>query len=95
VVTTLVDQLGWNGIAERMSRTPARIARLTEHGHGPVKGAPANLTLVDPEARWTVDPALLASRSRNTPFAGMELRGRVVATFLRGVPTVLDGKAVR
>jgi dihydroorotase len=78
-----------------MSRTPARIARLAEHGHGPAKGSPANLTLVDPEARWTVDPALLASRSRNTPFAGMELRGRVVATFLRGVPTVLDGKAVR
>jgi dihydroorotase len=33
-----------------------------------------------------------ASKSRNTPFAGMELPGRVVATFLRGVPTVLDGK---
>jgi len=33
-----------------------------------------------------------ASKSRNTPFAGMELPGRVVATFLRGVPAVLDGK---
>ena len=58
-------------------------------------GAPANLTLVDPAARWTVDPAALASRSRNTPYAGMTLPGRVVATFLRGEPTVLDGKAVR
>ena len=95
VVTTLLDELGWEGIAQRMSRTPARIARLHEHGRDLVKGAPANLTLVDPQASWTVDPALLASRSRNTPYAGTELRGRVVATFLRGIPTVLDGGACR
>jgi dihydroorotase len=55
-------------------------------------GLVANLTLVDPAARWTVDPAALASRSRNTPFAGRELPARVVATFLRGHPTVIDGK---
>lgn len=95
VVTTMLDALGWDGIAERMSRAPARIAGLSAHGHTPVKGTAANLTLVDPQARWTVDPASLASRSRNTPYAGMELTGRVVATFLNGVPTVLDGKAVR
>lgn len=95
LVTNLLDELGWDGIAERMSRTPARIAGLTEHGHDPAKGSPANLTLLDPSARWTVDPAQLASRSRNTPYAGMELTGRVVATFFRGKPTVLDGKAVR
>ncbi len=95
VVTTMLDQLGWDGIAERMSRTPAQIARLTEHGHVPVQSAPANLTLVDPDATWTVEPTLLASRSRNTPYTGRELTGRVVATFFRGVPTVLDGKAVR
>jgi dihydroorotase len=95
VVTTLLDELGWDGIAERMSRTPARIAGLSGQGQDPAKGASANLTLVDPTARWTVDPALSASRSRNTPYAGMELTGRVVATFFAGVPTVLDGKAVR
>lgn len=83
----------WQLLAERMSRAPARIAGLTEHGHHPAPGAPANLTLVDPSARWTVDPADLASLSRNTPYAGMTLPGRVVATFLRGAPTVLDGKA--
>jgi dihydroorotase len=82
----------WQLIAERMSRTPARIAGLAEHGRDPAVGAPANLTLVDPAARWTVDPAELASLSRNTPYAGTELPGRVVATFLRGEPTVLDGK---
>ncbi len=51
--------------------------------------------LLDPAVRTAVDPAALASRSRNTPYAGRELPGRVVATFLRGAPTVLDGKAVR
>jgi dihydroorotase len=95
VVTTMLDRLGWDGIAERMSRAPARIAGLTEHGIDPAKGAPANLVLVDPTARWTVEPELLASRSRNTPYAGRELTGRVMATFFKGVPTVLDGKAVR
>ena len=85
----------WDLVAERMSRTPARIAGLAGHGRDPAPGVPANLTLVDPAARWRVDPTALASRSRNTPYAGMVLPGRVVATFLRGEPTVLDGKAVR
>jgi dihydroorotase len=85
----------WPLIAERMSRTPARIAGLAGHGGGLAAGEPANLTLVDPAAQWTVEPADLASRSRNTPYAGMRLPGRVVATFLRGEPTVLDGKALR
>ncbi|HET8683201.1 MAG TPA: dihydroorotase [Micromonosporaceae bacterium] len=85
----------WDLVAERMSRTPARIAGLADHGRDPAPGVPANLTLVDPAARWRVDPTALASRSRNTPYAGMVLPGRVVATFLRGEPTVLDGKAVR
>jgi dihydroorotase len=95
VVDVALDQLGWDGIAQRMSRTPARIAGLTEHGLDPAVGVPANITLVDPAARWTVEPADLASRSRNTPYAAMTLPGRVVATFLRGEPTVLDGKALK
>jgi dihydroorotase len=87
--------LSWEEIATRMSRVPARIAGLSEHGRDPEPGAPANLTLVDPSTSWTVDPGALASRSRNTPYAGMRLPVRVVATFLRGEPTVLDRKAVR
>jgi dihydroorotase len=83
--------LDWNGVAERMSRAPARIAGLADHGHDPAVGAPATFTLVDPAARRVVDPAALASKSRNSPYAGMELPLRVVATFLRGVPTVLSG----
>ncbi|HEV7899122.1 MAG TPA: dihydroorotase [Planosporangium sp.] len=95
VADVALDQLGWDGIAQRMSRTPARIAGLADHGLDIGVGVPANLTLVDPAARWTVEPGDLASRSRNTPYAAMTLPARVVATFLRGEPTVLDGKAVR
>src|SRR3954471_10086496 len=85
-------RLDWAGLADRMSIRPAQIGRLTDHGHHLEPGAPANLVLVDPSARWTVDARALASRSRNTPYAGMELPARVVATFLRGKPTVIDGK---
>jgi dihydroorotase len=96
-LSIVLDVLGprWDLIAERMSRAPARIAGLAGHGQDPAPGVAANLTLVDPAARRTVDPGELSSRSRNTPYAGMVLPGRVVATFLRGEPTVLDGKAVR
>ncbi len=87
--------LDWNTIAERMSRTPARIAGLTGHGRDPEPGAPANLTLVDPGADWTVDPGELASNSRNTPYAGLELPARVVATFFNGEASVLGGKVTR
>jgi dihydroorotase len=74
-----------------MSARPAAIGRLAGHGQL-AAGGPANLVLYDPAPREPVDPAQQASRSRNTPFAGMELPGRVVATFLRGTPTVIDGK---
>jgi len=89
VATGLLD---WDGVAERMSAAPARIAGLSGHGHVPAPGTPASLTLVDPAASWTVRPEDLASLSRNTPYAGRRLPARVVATFLRGRPTVLDGK---
>jgi len=94
VASVLLDELGWDGIADRMARRPAQVAGLAEHGHDPAAGRPATLTLVDPSAQWTVEPAALASRSRNTPYAGMTLPVRVVATFLRGTATVLDSKGV-
>ena len=84
--------LDWAGLADRMSVRPARIGRLPGQGHLPEPGAPANLTLYDPGARTVVDPAASVSKSRNTPFAGIELPGSVRATFLRGRPTVLEGK---
>jgi dihydroorotase len=75
-----------------MSARPAAIGRLVGHGGPLAASTPANLTLYDPRPREAVDPRAHASRSRNTPFAGMVLPGKVVATFLRGSPTVLDGK---
>jgi dihydroorotase len=95
VLADLSPDQRWDLIAERMSRAPARIAGLEGHGIDPAVGKPANLTLVDPAARRVVDPSALASRSRNTPYAGITLPGRIVATFLRGEPTVLDGKSVK
>ena len=79
-----------------MSWQPARIAGLSaEHG-GPIQvGRPANLCVIDPAAKWVVDPRALASRSRNTPYAGRALVGRVRHTGLRGEPVVVDGEAQR
>ncbi|MDQ1690927.1 MAG: dihydroorotase [Pseudonocardiales bacterium] len=88
------DLLDWAGLADRMSIRPARIGRVGEHGRPIVVGEPANLTLVDPDASWLVDPDQLASLSRNTPFAGRILPARVLATFLRGRTTSRDGRIV-
>ena len=92
VETGLLD---WAGVADRMSVRPARIGRLAGHGIPLGAGGPANITLYDPAAPAETVSAHGASKSRNTPFAGMALPGRVVATFLRGNPTVLDGKLSR
>ncbi|MGH3508494.1 MAG: amidohydrolase family protein, partial [Nocardioidaceae bacterium] len=91
---TMVDTglLDWAGVADRMSVRPAAIGGLADHGQPLDVGAPANLVLIDPAASRVVDAADTASLSRNTPYAGRELPGAVVATFLRGRPTVLDGK---
>lgn len=94
VVATMVETglLDWRGVARVMSETPAVIGGLAGHGRPIAAGEPANLVLVDPAARWTVRGADLASLSGNTPFEGMELPARVVATFLRGRRTVSDGE---
>ncbi|GLX38623.1 dihydroorotase [Streptomyces lavendulae] len=94
VQETMVETglLDWAGVAERMSAAPARIGGLPGHGRPVSAGEPANLTLVDTSYRGPVDPARFASRSRNTPYEGRELPGRVTHTFLRGRATVVDGK---
>ncbi|WP_330329445.1 dihydroorotase [Streptomyces sp. NBC_00536] len=94
VQQTMVETglLDWAGVADRMSFRPARIGGLENHGRAVSAGEPANLTLVDTSYRGVVDPAHFASRSRNTPYQGRELPGRVTHTFLRGRATVVDGK---
>ena len=81
----------WGQVALRMSHLPAVIGGVADaHGLDLNQGEAANITLVDPRAPWTVDPTKTASRSNNSPFGGIELPGRAVATFLRGTPTYLD-----
>ncbi|MGI8902004.1 MAG: dihydroorotase [Nocardioides sp.] len=94
VQQTMVDTglLDWAGVAQRVSIKPAQIGRLPGHGRPIQVGEPANMVLYDPAATRVIDSAETASLSRNTPYAGRELPGRVVATFLRGKATVLDGK---
>ncbi len=78
-----------------LSWKPAAIAQMVDHG-GPVEaGHAANLCVVDPAVRWTVDASGGASRSRNVPYVGRELRGRVRHTVLFGEPVVIGGEAQR
>ena len=65
-----------------MSVAPARIAGLERQGREVEPGSPANLVLFDPVRRWV--PGSFASKSQNSPFAGMELTGRVLATIYEG-----------
>jgi dihydroorotase len=79
-------------VIERLTSGPVRALRLDRRedlrGLGMLApGAPADVTVFDPDERWTVDPRLLVSKGRNTPFAGFELRGRVVLTVCEGRET--------
>ena len=79
-----------------MSIHPAQIAGIADrHGRDIEPGAPANLVAFDPNATWQVEPETLASKSRNTPYVGMTLRGKVRHTIFSGDITVLHGEAQR
>ena len=83
-------------IMAALSWKPAAIAGVAdEHGRPVMAGEPANLVVFDPDATWQVQPARLASKSRNTPYVGVGLRGRVRHTLLRGEAVVRDGVATR
>ena len=101
----LSPHLGPERVFALLSSQPAVIAKLTatdprRAGHsaqgGPVAvGATANLCVFDPTATTVVDPAGLASRSRNTPYAGRTFAGAVRHTVLRGEAVVIDAAAQR
>jgi dihydroorotase len=74
---------------------PAALAGLADHG-GPIAAdGVANLCVFDPEHRWVVDTDRLASKARNTPYAGRALTGKVRHTVLRGAVVVRDGEPCR
>jgi len=87
-VGLLLDRLVKPGIlplatlVSRLSRDPARLLGLPGGSLAP--GAAADVTLIDPGATWTVDPAKFQSRSRNTPFGGWSLTGRPWKTIVGG-----------
>ncbi len=96
-LTELVEP-GILGLADALallSWKPAAIAGLEHQGCDIVPGAVANLAVIDPATTWQVDARRLASRARNTPFAGRTLTGKVRHTVFAGAPVVIDGEATR
>ncbi len=91
---TLVDtgKITWADVARIMSQKPAEIGRATDQGRPLEVGEPANIVLVDPEAKRTINPEAQATKGKNNPYRAMEVPGEVRATFLRGHATVLDGR---
>jgi dihydroorotase len=74
--------LTWPELVAKLTVNPARILGI-EAGTLAV-GARADVTVIDPDAPWTIDPSRFASRARNCPFAGWQVRGRVVMTLVGG-----------
>jgi dihydroorotase len=93
VITKLIEPkiLTWKEAIAKMTSSPAKILNLNNKGSLKV-GADADVVIVDPRAEWTVDPQKFASKSRNTPFAGWKLKGKVIYTIVGGKVVVRDGK---
>jgi dihydroorotase len=95
-----VPAMSGRDVLSLLSWQPARIAGLARDQGGdqggPIeRGAPANICVIDLATTWEVDPARLASRSRNTPWAGRVMTGQVRHTVYRGEPVVVDAVAQR
>lgn len=78
--------IGWPRLIALMTVGPARLCGLDALGLGSLRvGGPADITIIDPEARWTIDESTFVGRSRNSPFLGRPVRGRARATIVAGV----------
>ena len=93
VQKTMVDNglLNWSQVADRMSITPARIGGYENHGQPLAVGSVANLVVINPTRKWTVDRDLVLSKSSNTPYHGHELPGVITHTFFKGEATYNNG----
>jgi dihydroorotase len=93
VQKTMVDTalMNWSQVADRMSIAPARIGGYEHHGQSLIAGSIANLVVINPTQKWTVDRDLVLSKSSNTPYHGHELPGVVTHTFYKGIATLIDG----
>ena len=97
VVSSMIKTklMSWSTLIERMSTKPAQIAGYANQGRNLKIGSPANLFLVDPSAKWLVRRDRLNSKSKNTPFEGMELPAVITDVFHNGVQTISDSKVVQ
>lgn len=93
VQKTMVDtgSMNWNQVSDRMSITPARIGGYENHGQPIAVGSIANLVVINPTQKWTVDRDLVLSKSSNTPYHGHELPGVITHTFFKGYATYNQG----
>ena len=93
VQKTMVDtgMMNWIQVADRMSIAPARIGGYENHGQPLVVGSVANLVVINPTQKWTVDRDLVLSKSSNTPYHGHELPGVITHTFFKGTATYSNG----
>jgi dihydroorotase len=96
VQKTMVDTglLNWSQVAERMSLTPAKIGRATGQGISLAVGAPANICIYDPSKNKVVVAQEQISKSKNTPFEGIDLPGQVRHVFFQGKPTMISTEMV-
>ncbi|QQS09406.1 MAG: dihydroorotase [Phycisphaerales bacterium] len=78
--------IGWPRLIALMTIEPARLCGLDAMGLGRLEvGGPADVTIIDPEATWTIDPKAMPGKSMNTPFTGRRVKGRVTHTIVGGV----------
>jgi dihydroorotase len=96
VQKTMVDTglLNWSQVADRMSITPAKIGRTKGQGIALAVGAPANICIYDPSKSKVVVAEEQISKSKNTPFVGIELPGEVRHVFFQGKPTMISNEMV-
>jgi dihydroorotase len=96
VVKAMIETklMSWSDLVDRMSIAPAKIAGYSHHGQNISVGAAANLTIINTTASWRVDRNRLASKSKNTPFEGMQMPAQVVHTFLNGRQVLNNGVIV-
>ena len=96
VQKTMVDTglLNWSQVADRMSITPAKIGRAKGQGIAIAVGAPANICIYDPSKNKIVVAEEQISKSKNTPFIGIDLPGEVRHVFFQGKPTMISTEMV-
>jgi dihydroorotase len=79
------EAISWKRLIAMLTIEPARLCNLDRIGLGQIQvGGPADITIIDPDASWTIKAADLTSRSKNTPFEGRKVKGRVHATVVGG-----------